>query len=83
MYYVYFLKSLKNSKQSYVGYTTNIEERLETHNSGGSVYTAKYRPWELFFYVVFKNTNEAKSFEMYLKTSSGKAFASKRLLAKE
>ena len=72
MYYVYSLKSLKNSKQSYVDYTTNIEERLETHTSGGSFHTAKYRPWELLFYIAFKNMEEAKHFELYLKTPSEK-----------
>ena len=80
MYYVYFLKSLKNPHQSYIGYTTNIDERLETHNSGGSIHTAKYRPWELLFYIAFKNIQEAKNFELYLKTPSGKAFFKKRLL---
>ena len=70
MYYIYFLKSLKNPHQSYVGYTTNIHERQETHNSGGSIHTAKYRPWELLFYIVFKNIQEAKNFELYLKTPS-------------
>lgn len=82
MFYVYFLRSLKNPKQSYIGYSTNIEDRLETHNSGGSIHTSKYRPWELIYYSAFKNSDEAKEFETYLKSSSGKAFALKRLLPK-
>jgi predicted GIY-YIG superfamily endonuclease len=82
MFYVYFLKSLKNPKQSYIGYSTNIEDRLETHNSGGSIHTSKYRPWELIYYIAFKNPDEAKKFEAYLKTPSGKAFALRRLLPK-
>lgn len=47
MYYVYIIKSLTSPDRIYVGYTTNLEQRLETHNSGGSVYTAQYRPWKL------------------------------------
>ncbi|MFI5333216.1 MAG: GIY-YIG nuclease family protein [Candidatus Babeliales bacterium] len=82
MFYVYFLKSLKNSKQAYIGYSTNVEDRLETHNSGRSIHTAKYRPWELIYYIAFKNSGEAREFETYLKTPSGKAFALRRLLPK-
>ena len=83
MYYVYFLKSLKNIHQTYVGYTTNIDQRLDVHNSGGSIHTAKYKPWEMLFYCAFKNDSEAKTFEGYLKSSSGKAFAFKRLLPRQ
>ena len=82
MFYVYFLRSLKNPHQTYIGYSTNIEDRLETHNSGGSIHTAKYRPWELIYYSAFKNENEAREFEAYLKTPSGKSLALKRLLPK-
>jgi predicted GIY-YIG superfamily endonuclease len=62
----------------YAGYTKNLEQRLETHNSGGSIYTALYRPWELVMYLGFKNESKAKEFEQYLKSQSGRAFAKKR-----
>ena len=48
-------------------------------NSGGSIYTANYRPWKLVLYLGFKDKSKAKAFECYLKTSAGKAFAKKRL----
>jgi len=79
MYYVYLIKSIKFSGRLYVGYTTNLNQRLETHNSGGSVYTASYKPWELVLYCGFADETKAKKFEHYLKTSAGKAFAKKRL----
>lgn len=82
MHYVYFLKSINNPHQSYVGHTNDLEERLKSHNSGRSPHTAKYRPWEITFYIAFKNESEAIDFESYLKTSSGKSFALKRLLPK-
>ena len=78
MYYVYIIKSSIFPDRIYVGYTINLKQRLETHNSGGSVYTAKYRPWELILHLEFKNESKAKSFEQYLKSSAGKAFAKKR-----
>ena len=83
MYFVYFLKSLKNQHQTYVGYTTDIESRLKTHNAGGSIRTAKYRPWELMMYIAFKEVDEARAFEAYLKTPSGKGFVLRRLLPKQ
>jgi putative endonuclease len=80
MLFVYFLKSLKNQYQTYIGYTTNIDIRLKAHNAGKSIHTAKYKPGELIFYIAFKDIIEAKDFEKYLKTPSGKAFIVKRLL---
>lgn len=47
MYYVYLIKFIEFSEKFYVGYTTDLAQRLETHNSGGSIHTVKYMPWEL------------------------------------
>ena len=63
----------------YVGYTINLKQRLETHNSGGSVHTAQYKPWKLVMYLAFSEEQKAKKFEKYLKSQSGRAFAKKRL----
>lgn len=78
MFYVYLIRSIKYPATLYVGYTTNLKERLETHNSGGSVHTKKDRPWELVICTAFKNMDCAKQFEKYLKSQSGRAFAKKR-----
>jgi putative endonuclease len=78
MYYVYLIKSIEHPDRVYVGYTINLQQRLETHNSGGSIYTASYRPWKLMLYLCFDDKVKAKEFEQYLKTSAGKAFAKKR-----
>ena len=76
-YYVYLLKSIANPNITYVGYTTNIKNRLATHNSGGSVHTGKNRPWKLIVCIAFDDINCAKQFEKYLKSQSGRAFAKK------
>jgi predicted GIY-YIG superfamily endonuclease len=78
MYYVYLIKSINYPENCYVGYTTDLKQRLETHNSGGSIYTAKCRPWELMVYLGFVEEKKAKEFEKYLKSQSGRAFAKKR-----
>lgn len=79
MFYVYLIRSLSLPEQVYVGITENLKKRFETHNAGGSVHTAKYKPWELISYIGFKNEVKARQFEKYLKSGSGRAFAKKRL----
>ena len=78
MYYVYLIRSLVHSNQRYVGITNSLPDRIKKHNEGGSVHTAKYRPWELIMFLGFKNEKSALAFEKYLKTGSGNAFANKR-----
>lgn len=80
MYYVYILKSLSQSDRIYVGYTTNLKQRMERHNSGDCISTSKLRPWKLETYFAFRDMNKAKSFEEYLKSHSGRIFTQKRLL---
>jgi len=74
MYYVYLLRSVKNPEKTYVGY----KARLEKHNEGGLVHTARYRPWKLVEYLAFDSKEKALSFEKYIKVGSGYAFAKKR-----
>lgn len=78
MYHVYLIKSLTHSDQKYIGYTTNLKERLARHNSSGSFHTGKYGVWELVLCLSFKDKMRAIEFEQYLKSGSGNAFATKR-----
>ncbi|MCX5923118.1 MAG: GIY-YIG nuclease family protein [Candidatus Dependentiae bacterium] len=80
MFYVYLIRSIKWPDIVYAGYSTDFEQRLETHNSGGSLHTAKYRPWQLEVCLCFNDEAKAKLFEKYLKTQSGRALAKKRFL---
>jgi len=78
MYYVYLIRSIEFSDQRCVGSTKDLKSRLKAHNAGESKHTAKYSPWELVSYHAFANKRRAQEFEYYLKSGSGKAFASKR-----
>ena len=78
-YYVYILKSKNFHDCYYTGFTENIETRLLHHNSGGDSHTRKYHPWKIKTAIAFTDREQAVSFERYLKTSSGRAFAKKRL----
>jgi predicted GIY-YIG superfamily endonuclease len=80
MYFVYILHSLKEADRYYVGYTIDLEHRLEEHNSGKSAHTKPWMPWEFATYVAFKSKNKAKELEKYLKSGSGHAFFRKCLI---
>ena len=79
MHYVYLIESLSHPGQRYVGLAGDIPQRLCEHNSGKSRYTSRYRPWRLVSYVAFEERAKAASFERYLKSGSGHAFANRRL----
>lgn len=74
MYTVYVLRSLRDPDRYYVGFTTDLDVRLESHNAGESTYTAKWRPWEVIVSVKLKTRAKAEAFEKYLKSGSGRAF---------
>ncbi len=78
MFYVYLIRSLKDPSRTYIGRTINLKNRLETHNSGGSVHTKHDQPWKLVVYLAFDCEKKAKKFEKYIKVGSGHAFAKKR-----
>ncbi|MBI2524248.1 GIY-YIG nuclease family protein [Candidatus Peregrinibacteria bacterium] len=76
MYFVYVLES-ENQTHWYVGITDDIARRLAEHNTGQSIHTNKYRPWNVRSYVAFEDEMKARAFERYLKSHSGRAFAKK------
>ncbi len=76
-YYVYILQSQSSPKQTYVGFTANLNQRLKQHNSSQSTHTAKYRPWQIQTAIAVDSKSKALALEKYLKSHSGKAFASK------
>jgi len=77
--YVYILQSESGPERFYVGLTDDLKARLAKHNAGEVSHTVKFRPWKLKTAVAFTDRERASSFERYLKTASGRAFAKKRL----
>ncbi len=80
MYYVYIIQSINCPEQHYVGYSEDLKSRIQDHNSGNSIHTAKFKPWKLMAYFAFIEKSTAQEFEYYLKTGSGRAFLKKHLL---
>ena len=80
MHFVYLIRSIKHPGHHYVGYSVNVTDRLDGHNKGKSVHTNKFKPWKLAVYFAFVDEQQAKRFERYLKTGSGRAFLKKHFL---
>ncbi len=70
-YYVYVLKSVNFDRQ-YVGFTRNVVRRLRQHNSGKTMSTKPYLPWELIFLEEFDSKEEVLKREKFFKTSRGR-----------
>ncbi len=80
MFYTYILLSSK-SHIFYFGSAINLRLRLKQHNSGEVKSTKPHIPWKIVWYAAFETEKQARDFEQYLKTGSGKAFAYKRLVS--
>ena len=78
-HWVYILQSIDHPNQFYTGLCENTEARLSAHNAGQSAHTSKYKPWRLISSHYFADPAVAATFERYLKSGSGRAFAAKRL----
>ena len=67
-YYSYMLKCISPGvKKTYVGYTNNLEARLNKHNTNKGAKSTKGYKWLLIYSKKFKNKNDAMSFEYMLK----------------
>lgn len=81
-YYVYILRSTVDGKL-YIGFTTNLKQRLQSH-AGGQVFSTKNRRFlKLIHYEYFINKDDAKAREIFLKSGYGhqqlKAFLKRTL----
>ena len=68
MYYVYLIIT-KNKKRtiSYVGYTNNLKNRIDLHNSSKGAKFTRGRKWKLIYYKKFYKKNIAMKEEYNLK----------------
>ena len=66
MYYTYIVRCA--DKTLYTGWTTDLNRRLQAHNSGqGAKYTRSRRPVTLVYAERFESKNEAMSREWHIK----------------
>ena len=67
VYYVYMLKSKSVKPVTYVGFTSNLQKRINLHNSGKGAKFTRGRKWKLIYKEKFKSKSEAISREYYIK----------------
>lgn len=78
--FVYVLQSITHPARYYSGLTSDVAGRLQAHNEGHSQHTATLRPWRLVASVEFASEGSAVTFERYLKSGSGRAFAKRHFV---
>ena len=68
MFYTYVLKSEKSSFL-YIGYTSNLKQRVADHNSvtQSRRFTNRNRPWILVYYEAYLHEQDARDREAALK----------------
>ena len=69
-FYVYILKSEIVNK-FYTGSTSNLEKRIEFHNSPRARWTKKYQPCVLIHSEEFNSRSDAVKREKFLKSLKG------------
>jgi predicted GIY-YIG superfamily endonuclease len=77
MFYTYIIRSIPHPECRYIGFTSDLKRRLAEHNSGHVAHTAPLCPWKMEAYIAFEDEQKARAFETYLKSGSGRAFASR------
>ena len=67
-HYVYILKTLNGYyKKSYVGYTTNLVDRLNKHNSSKGAKATRGYKWKVIYKKRFNSKSNAMAYEYLLK----------------
>ncbi len=82
MYLVYVMYS-ENFDKIYIGMTSNLEQRLLSHNElSKKGWTIKFRPWKIVYKESFKSKQEALKREKELESFRGREFIRNQILGK-
>ncbi len=65
-FFVYIIYS-PSKNIYYIGHTSDLEDRLERHNTNRSKFTKNKGPWEIVVTTICKTKSEAYNLEMKLK----------------
>jgi putative endonuclease len=71
MFFTYVLRS-RVTGHYYTGATSNLQARLQQHNSDASASTKNRGPWDLAHHEEFATLAEAVRRELYFKTGRGR-----------
>jgi putative endonuclease len=79
MFYVYVLQSAVDAGL-YIGFTTDLRQRLKQHQAGDSRSTAHRGPWILIYYEAYCMRQDAEGRERFLKSGAGRRYLAKQSL---
>jgi len=66
--FVYILGSARDGdRRTYVGWTTDLERRIEQHNAGTGAKSTRGRSWSLLYVERYETRHDAMSREWHLK----------------
>jgi putative endonuclease len=68
--FVYVLLSSQKPKRTYVGWTLDLERRVEQHNGGSGARTTRGDKWILIYAERYRTRNAAMRREVFLKRDS-------------
>jgi len=66
MFFTYILQSLKD-QSFYIGFSSNLEQRLIKHNNAKTGYTATKKPWKIVYFETFELESDARKRERAIK----------------
>jgi putative endonuclease len=73
-YYVYILES-EVSKHFYIGYTLDLQKRLQKHNKSSNYkWSGKFRPWKVVYFEKFHTKAEAIKREREIKRKKSRIY---------
>ena len=83
-YFVYLLISGSNERSvTYVGYTSNIKNRLKLHNNSKGAKFTRGRQWKLLYKKAFNTKSSAMKYEYLLKKNIKKRSIIKKKFLKK
>lgn len=71
MYYVYILINEEKTR-TYTGVATDVNKRLEDHNTGRVSSSRPYRPYKIIHTESFATLSEARQKEKFYKSTTGR-----------
>jgi putative endonuclease len=78
-YYTYLLKN-QEDKSWYIGFTSDLKQRIKDHQSGKGGRTTRLKNnWELIYFEGYLDKKDAIGREEFLKSGSGRKFLKKQL----
>lgn len=78
VYYIYVLQSFKD-KGLYIGFSSDLRKRVDSHNKGRVLSTKDRVPFRLIYYEAYIDRLDATGREKFLKSGSGWRYIKKQL----